>query len=608
MTEKLSKDTGVEELLSSADPSWLWDGARGRIYWANDAALEFWNSDSLDELLDTELDHAMPALRRLKKLSLMEFPDDGRDERFVFWTNQGTQQALCNCLKLEVEGYGELLLLRAQGQRRERYSNGNGRGARDNPACLMEQPHVEQDERAVGLSPAFNGVARSDGINGLDGTARADRSDYANGQPSEHSEAGGEADPQAILLEIARQVRAESKYLDHEEKAQAALGNGLSEGGARGAGSAIAHVPEVVAPQNKPGLDSGRSRVASDEVEFLAKISHEVRTPLNSILGFSELMMMEQFGSLDNKKYAGYVADIHESAQLALSLINDLLSLSKMNAGQIEQTFEAVDLNEVARIALSIMRPQAEKGGITLKAELLSEPVMVEASLRSLKQIFLNLLSNAIKFTPRGGSVQVLTGFDGDRLSFARICDTGPGMTPSEIVNAMQPYAQLDTVPRHIEGTGLGLPITSALVEANGGTFVIELRIGLHGITLKVELLSEPVMVEASLRSLKQIFLNLLSNAIKFTPRGGSVQVLTGFDGDRLSFARICDTGPGMTPSEIVNAMQPYAQLDTVPRHIEGTGLGLPITSALVEANGGTFVIESEPGEGTEISLRFTRK
>ena len=195
-------------------------------------------------------------------------------------------------------------------------------------------------------------------------------------------------------------------------------------------------------------------------------------------------MMQERFGAIENKKYAEYIGDIYESAKLALSLINDLLDLSRMNAGQfdagqfnagqLDVSAEAVDLNDLTSRMSRLMRLRAENNGVDIKVELFTGDLIIDAGLRSIKQILLNLLSNAIKFTPRNGTVQLITGLVRPGLAYVKICDTGPGMTEPEIALAMQPYGRLEATLRYVEGTGLGLPITKALVDTNGGSFLIE--------------------------------------------------------------------------------------------------------------------------------------
>lgn len=202
-------------------------------------------------------------------------------------------------------------------------------------------------------------------------------------------------------------------------------------------------------------------------LDFLAKVSHEVRTPLNSILGFTELMLEERLGAIGNPRYRGYVEDIHQSGLYALSLLNDLLDISKMEAGKFELDFTAVELPELVEICVSSLQPLARRERILLRTSIAMGLPAVLADRRRLKQILLNLLSNAIKFTNAGGQVIVSARLMDDGALRLRVHDTGVGMTKDEIAFAMQPFHQLDTAPRKQTGTGLGLPVTKALVDAN---------------------------------------------------------------------------------------------------------------------------------------------
>ncbi len=208
--------------------------------------------------------------------------------------------------------------------------------------------------------------------------------------------------------------------------------------------------------------------------DFLAKVSHEVRTPLNSIIGFAELMKDERFGPLGSAKYREYARDIYESGAYALSLINDLLDISKIEAGKLELNFTAVDANEVIAEAAHLMQPQARAARVVLRTALDESAPPVLADRRGLKQILLNLLSNAIKFTPAGGQAIVSSRRDADGTVCLSVRDTGVGMTEDEIAQALEPFRQLDTSPRQQLGTGLGLPLTKALVIANRARFEIE--------------------------------------------------------------------------------------------------------------------------------------
>jgi PAS domain S-box-containing protein len=215
-------------------------------------------------------------------------------------------------------------------------------------------------------------------------------------------------------------------------------------------------------------------KASSAKSDFLAKISHEIRTPLNAIIGFSEVMMQERFGPVGNERYRQYLKDIHTSGGHLVSLLNDLLDLSKIEAGRLELEFSDVDLNELTQQSVALMQPQASRERIIIRTSLGPTLPAVTADARSVRQILLNLLSNSIKFTGVGGQVIVSTarGDDGDVV--LRVRDTGVGMSEQDIAVAMEPFRQLATSARWGSGgTGLGLPLTKALAEANRASFKI---------------------------------------------------------------------------------------------------------------------------------------
>jgi signal transduction histidine kinase len=214
------------------------------------------------------------------------------------------------------------------------------------------------------------------------------------------------------------------------------------------------------------------ANAAARRLEFLAKVSHEVRTPLNSIIGFAELMLGERLGPIGNQRYKGYVEDIHQSGLYALSLLNDLLDISKIEAGKFELNFTAVDVPELVEDCVASLQPLAKRARIVLRTSLAHDLPAIVADPRRLKQILLNLLTNAIKFTKEGGQVIVSGSIIESELRL-RISDNGVGMTKDEITFAMQPFNQLDTAPRKQSGTGLGLPVTKALVDANRARLVL---------------------------------------------------------------------------------------------------------------------------------------
>jgi len=215
-------------------------------------------------------------------------------------------------------------------------------------------------------------------------------------------------------------------------------------------------------------------KASTAKSEFLAKISHEIRTPLNAIIGFSEVMMDERFGPVGNERYRQYLRDIHTSGGHLISLLNDLLDLSKIEAGKLELTFVSVNLNDLVQQCVAIMQQQANAERVIIRTSLPAGLPQIVADARSVRQIALNLLSNSIKFTGAGGQVIVSTALTDDNEIVLRVRDTGSGMSEKELATALEPFRQLATSARWgSSGTGLGLPITKALTEANHARFRI---------------------------------------------------------------------------------------------------------------------------------------
>lgn len=212
---------------------------------------------------------------------------------------------------------------------------------------------------------------------------------------------------------------------------------------------------------------------SSQKSDFLAKISHEIRTPLNAIIGFSEVMMEERFGSIGNDRYKDYLKDIRTSGSHIMSLVNDLLDLSKIEAGKLDLKFTAVSTNDVINECVALMQPQANRERVIIRASLPDSVPDVVADQRSLRQIVLNLLSNGIKYNKSGGQVILSTALESNGEVALRVRDTGTGMTSKQLSAALEPFRQLHTASRG-GGTGLGLPLTKALVEANRASFHID--------------------------------------------------------------------------------------------------------------------------------------
>ena len=215
-------------------------------------------------------------------------------------------------------------------------------------------------------------------------------------------------------------------------------------------------------------------KASTAKSEFLAKISHEIRTPLNAVIGFSEVMMDERFGAIGNDRYRQYLKDIHSSGEHLISLLNDLLDLSKIEAGKLDLTFVTIDLNDIVQQCVAMMQQEANRERVIIRTSLNSQLPPIVADARSVRQIALNILSNSIKYTGAGGQVIVSTALGEDHEVSFRVRDTGAGMSEKELQTALEPFRQISTSARWgATGTGLGLPITKALAEANHARFRI---------------------------------------------------------------------------------------------------------------------------------------
>jgi PAS domain S-box-containing protein len=249
------------------------------------------------------------------------------------------------------------------------------------------------------------------------------------------------------------------------------------------------------AEEELTGARRQAEQASSHKSDFLAKISHEMRTPLNAIIGFAEVMMEERFGPIGNERYREYLKDIHQSGGHLISLINDLLDLSKIEAGKLELNFASVDLNDIAQQCMAIMQPQANRERIIIRTALATNLPPVVADARSIRQIVLNLLSNSVKFTKPGGQVIVSTSLTDKGEVVMRVRDTGVGMSEEDIAAALEPFRQLATSGRDQVGTGLGLPLTKALVEANRASFHIKSAVN-AGTLIEVSFPSTRVLAE----------------------------------------------------------------------------------------------------------------
>jgi len=220
--------------------------------------------------------------------------------------------------------------------------------------------------------------------------------------------------------------------------------------------------------------------------EFLANMSHELRTPLNAIIGFSEVLAEQMFGKL-NAKQMEYATDIHGSGQHLLSLINDILDLSKIEAGRLDLEASEFDVGAAIANATTLVRERVQRQGLTLKVEVGPDVTTWRADARRFKQILVNLLSNAVKFTPMGGQVTVRAAMHDDRLRVS-VSDTGVGIAESDMPLLFEPFRQVGASDRgKAEGTGLGLSLVRSLIELHRGTLAVDSKVG-EGSTFTFEL------------------------------------------------------------------------------------------------------------------------
>jgi len=235
------------------------------------------------------------------------------------------------------------------------------------------------------------------------------------------------------------------------------------------------------------------------KTRFLAHMSHELRTPLNAVLGFTRLMDDELFGPIGVPKYKEYIGLIHESGAHLLSLINDVLDLSKIEAGRMELDKRHISVADLAAGSTRLMEGLAKDRQIKLLVQIMPGCVTIYGDERSLKQIVINLLSNALKFTRAGGRVTLSIARHDDGGTALTVVDTGIGMTADDILKALDPFGQVDgEIARQHHGTGLGLPLVKAMAEAHGGLLSIDSEPGL-GSTMTVYLPGAPALIDADM-------------------------------------------------------------------------------------------------------------
>jgi PAS domain S-box-containing protein len=231
---------------------------------------------------------------------------------------------------------------------------------------------------------------------------------------------------------------------------------------------------------------------------FLAHMSHELRTPLNAIIGFSELIMTEMLGSIGNPRYKEYAGDIHSSGKHLLQLINDVLDISKIEAGKAELRDETVEVGEIIEHCAALIHPQATAGSLKVTVDVPPALPCLRGDARALRQILLNLLSNAVKFTPPDGEIRLSARLNGQRALEIEVSDTGIGMSAADASRVFEPFFQIQNeLTRQYEGTGLGLSLVKGLVEMHGGGVAVR-SVPQQGTTITAIFPAERVIAPAA--------------------------------------------------------------------------------------------------------------
>jgi len=293
---------------------------------------------------------------------------------------------------------------------------------------------------------------------------------------SEHAEKVAKIDQSVVETGTSSRVEVQTPFSDGSERTTLLQKFPIfdPEGAVVGIGSLNTDISEFIAAK-KAAEYADRTKS-----EFLANMSHELRTPLNAIIGFTEMMTHQMFGPLGDRHYDEYSGDILESASHLLSLINDILDISKIESGQAELDETELNVAQIVQNCMRLVDVRSKEAGLTVRINVGDSLPALKADERLLKQMLLNLLSNAIKFTERGGEVSIDGELANDGVLRITVTDTGLGIAKTDISKAMSTFGQVDgALDRRFEGTGLGLPLVKSLAELHDGGFEIQSEVGI---------------------------------------------------------------------------------------------------------------------------------
>jgi len=344
-------------------------------------------------------------------------------------------------------------------------------GSSGTPQAPFQSEFVQSDHWAASFAAKLGALTRNTQAR-ADGLVAADRSSYSQSRDLLIGAGAG-----SLLLALALGLLLSDSFVVPLRKTQRRLAT-------IAAGDFTGHVDVsnrdeigvLAADVNRMndqlrGLYQELETASRHKSDFLATMSHELRTPLNAIIGFSEMLHEQMFGELNERQLA-HVERVLEASEHLLSLINDVLDLAKIEAGEMALELSEVAILDVLRSAISLHSERARHGGVELSLATEPEEITINADGRRIRQIVFNLVSNAVKFTPAGGRVDVSARLDDGQVEVA-VADTGPGIAPEDQETIFEEFKQA-TDDKRAEGTGLGLPLARKLVELHGGRLRVE--------------------------------------------------------------------------------------------------------------------------------------
>ena len=433
---------------------WVFDFDHLCVIYANAAALDVWNADSIEELSarDLSLDMSVGVRKRMNQYRV----DLADPERFFdeIWTLYPNDQP--RTLSVRFRGFtlpdGRLAMI-CEGNLDRAQEPETLRSAQALLHTSVKISMFSCEGAPLYLNPAARGVRPDLDLGLIDRFCqRRDGEEFLSTLQRDRT-AKTVARVTTAVGERWHEISA-SRCRDSVTGEEAFLVSELD-------------VTELKAAEQRAELaDNAKS-------EFLANMSHELRTPLNAIIGFSGFITSGVFGEAVPDKVLEYVNDIHNSGQHLLSVINDILDLTKIESGEMPFDLEEVDVSRAFDTLARLMSSQATKQGVRLMISPVAGNLSIMADELRFNQVMINLLSNAIKFTPQHGSVSMEAARDGDMVAVV-VRDTGIGMTSEEIEECLRPFRQADnSIARRFEGTGLGLPLSESLARSQGGSLTI---------------------------------------------------------------------------------------------------------------------------------------